>query len=150
MSGSDAGAGKTDNTAAAEFARYKARLAEGAMPMMMPVMMPPGGMSAAGMPSWAVPPSLAAFGAPAQAAGGGVRSIGEGLGSTVRLGIELLNAVLASSAGALGGAAMMLPQGEQRWGEHGCGCGGHCGCGTDCCAAFGCQCCEPGIHGCCG
>ncbi len=144
MSGSETGAGKTENAAAAEFARYKARMAEGAMPVMMPVMMGPGGM-----PGWAVPPSLTAFGAPGQAAGGGVRSIGEGLGSTVRLGIELLNAVLASSAGALGGAAMMLPQGEYGWGERDCGCGCHCGSKIDCCAAFGCACCEPGISGCC-
>lgn len=142
MSGSDAGTGKTENAAAAEFARYKARMAEGAVPVMMPMMMASGGM-----PNWAVPPSLAAFGVPGQAPGGGVRSIGEGLGSTVRLGIELLNAVLASSAGALGGAAMMLPQGGYERGEQGCGC--DCGCGTDCCAAFGCRCCEPGISGCC-
>ncbi|MDA8051264.1 MAG: hypothetical protein M0002_14895 [Rhodospirillales bacterium] len=151
MSGSDGGAERPSSAAEAEFARYKARMAA-AGPMMMPVMMPPGGVMPGAMPGWAVPPSLALFGAPGGAAGGsagGVRTIGEGLGTTVRLGIELLNAVLASSAGALGGAAEMLPHGEGWRGEHGYGCGCHCCCATDCCALMGCGCCEPGISGCC-
>lgn len=148
MSGSQDEKGKPENAAEAEFARYKARMAGGMAPMMMPMMMAP-----AGMPGWAVPPSVTSFappGAAGGASGAGVRTIGEGLGTTVRLGIELLNAVLASSAGALGGAAEMLPYGHAWRQEHDAGCGCHCGCEPDCCSYFGCRCCEPGVSGCCG
>lgn len=151
MSGSGSGSGQPANPAEAEFARYKARMS-GAAPMMMPVMMPPGAM-----PGWAMPPSLAEFApmpypaapAPAQTAA----SLGAGLGTTVQLGIQLVNALLASTANALGGAAAMLPQGHEyhHHGHCGCGgdCGGHCGCGVDCCDVFGCGCCHPGVSGCC-
>jgi len=141
MSESGTGAARPENAAEAEFARYKARMAGGMAPMMIPVMTAPGGA----MPGWAVPPSFAAFGGPGGSAASGVRSVGEGLGTAVRLGIELLNAVLASSAGALGGMGMALPQGDYARSAHAC----HCGCETDCCEVFGCGCCEPGVHGCC-
>lgn len=144
MSGSSSGAGGSGgaNPAEAEFQRYKARLA-GASPMMIPMMMGPG---------WAVPPSLAAFGAASQpGSGASAGSIGDRLGLTLRLGIDFLNGLLASGAGTLGGAAGMLPQGAYN-GASECGCGGHCGCGgncgCDCCAVMGCDCCRPGLSGC--
>jgi hypothetical protein len=128
-------------TAAQEaFGKYKARLAGG--PVAMPM-----------MPGWAMPPSMGAL--PVYPAGypyappGPERphpmgSLTGRLGMTIRLGIDLLNAALASGASALGGG--MAPQ----EGGHGCGCGcgGGCGCGHDCCRVMACDCCRPGVHGC--
>lgn len=139
MSGSSSGEGEGTNPAEAEFQRYKARMA-GASPMMVPVMMGPG---------WAVPPSLAAFGTTSQPiSGSSAGSVGERLALTLRLGIDLLNGLLASGAGTFGAAAQMLPQGPYGGGSE-CSCGGGCGCGSDCCAVMGCTCCRPGLSGCC-
>lgn len=154
MSGSSSGSGgEGTNAAEAEFQRYKARMA--GQPMMVPMMMAPG-MG----PGWAMPPSLAALGPagyPATGAAGQTGgSIGERLGTTLRLGIEFLNTLLASGAGTLGSTAAMLPQGSYGGGcgcgcggDCGCGCGSDCGCGYDCCTVMGCGCCQPGLSGCC-
>ncbi len=140
-SGTGAGGSGGTNPAEAEFQRYKARMA-GASPTMVPVMMGAG---------WAVPPSLAAFGAASQPGfGASAGSIGERLGLTLRLGIDFLNGLLASGAGTLGSAAAMLPRSECGCGGN-CDCSGNCGCGGDCgyycCAVMGCDCCRPGLLG---
>lgn len=122
------------------FGKYKSRLAGG--PMAMPV-----------MPGWAMPPSMGALptyppGYPYAPQGPErphpMGSLTERLGATIRLGVDLLNAALASGAGALGGG--MAPQ----WGGHGCGCGCERGdrCGYDCCEVMARECCRPGVHGC--
>jgi hypothetical protein len=71
-------------------------------------------------------------------------SLTDRLGTTIRLGVDLLNAVLASGASALGGGT------SAHWGGHGCGCGCERGdhCGYDCCEVMAGECCRPGVHGC--
>ena len=119
------------------FGKYKARLA--AAPVAMPF-----------MPGFATPPSMGALPyyphmphGPAQPHPLG--SLTERLGTMIRLGVDLVNATLASSAAAMGGGMW-----HQQWGgSHGCGCG--CGrdpCGYDCCEVMSCGCCRPGVHGC--
>jgi hypothetical protein len=71
-------------------------------------------------------------------------SLTERLGATLRLGVDLLNATLASGARALGGG-MMPSQADDAWGGHGCGCDP---CGYDCCGVMAAECCRPGVHGC--
>lgn len=122
------------------FGKYKARLAGG--PTAIPL-----------MPGWAMPPSMGAlpgyppglpYAPPGPERPHPMGSLTERLGATVRLGVDLLNAALASGASALGGGI-----GPQRWGEPwgGCGCGGG-SCGYDCCDVMGSKCCRPGVHGC--
>ena len=129
------------NAAQDAFGKYKSRLA--AAPAFMPHAGWHGG--AHGAPPWGMPPSFAAMPG-AAASPHPMGSLTERLGATVRLGVDLLNAALASGASALGGVASF----EQRmWGaeshHHGCDC---CGCGEDCCETMGCDCCRPGVHGC--
>jgi hypothetical protein len=101
-------AATADGASAAQeaFGKYKARLAGG--PMGLPM-----------MPGWAMPPSMGAL--PGYPAGfpympqgpqpeHPMGSLTQRLGTTIRLGIDLLNAALASSTGALGG------MGAQPWG----------------------------------
>jgi hypothetical protein len=115
------------------FGKYKSRLA--AMPIM---------------PGWAMPPSIGTlpgflFGQHGQRQPNPVGSLAGRLRMTVRLGIDSLNAGLASGASALGGD-MTTPH----WGGGhggGCGCGGE-PCGYDCCEVMGSDCCRPGAHGC--
>jgi len=126
----------TGGSAAQEaFGRYKARLAGG--PMMMP--------------GWAMPPSMGAL--PSHMPGNPYASPGferphpmgsltERIGSTVRLGVDLLNAALARGTRMLGGSGTPM-----RWDAHGCACGG-CRCGHDCCEVMAMDCCRPGAHGC--
>lgn len=121
------------------FGKYKARLAGG--PAGFPM-----------MPGWAMPPSMGAL--PGYPAGfpympqapqpeHPLGSLTHRLGTTIRLGIDLLNAALASSTGALGGMAM------QPWGGSPHGQGYRCDpCGYDCCDVMSCGCCRPGVHGC--
>jgi hypothetical protein len=76
-----------------------------------------------------------------KAAGG----VAESLGTTVRLGVDLLNAALFSGVKILGGFTGAY--GGQY--EHGCGCESCCEpecCEPDCC---GCGCCRPGVGSCC-
>lgn len=142
----DAAAPKPETASAANvaqqaFGKYKARLAGG--PSMMPV-----------MPGWGMPPSFAAMppglGHPGQ---GGepmhpLGSLTERLGTTVRLGVDLLNAALRSSTAALDGmaAGCRLGMWDERSYGGSCGCGN--GCGYDCCEVMSGGCCRPGVHGC--
>jgi hypothetical protein len=74
-----------------------------------------------------------------RAAGG----LAESLGTTARLGVDLLNAVLVSGVKILGGFT-----GAQA-ARHECGCESCCEsecCEPDCC---GCDCCHPGVGSCC-
>jgi len=76
-----------------------------------------------------------------QAAG----SVAEGLGTTVRLGVDLLNAALFNTVKILGGFTSAY--GGQHRG--GCGCESCCEpecCEPDCC---GCDSCHPGVGSCC-
>jgi hypothetical protein len=156
--------------AQAEFQRYKQRMAagapgSGAAPQgvyMVPVAMPPGGT---GMPGWAVPPSLAslspggagAFGPTlAQEAVADGRSLIHQLGSTLRLGVDVVNAALANGARMLNGAyGLAGGYGEPQWdaGACGCasccdeGCGSDCGC-SDCCGGYSSGC-SPHVGRCC-
>jgi hypothetical protein len=119
------------------FGKYKARLAGG--PMAFPA-----------MTGWGMPPSMGAlpgYPMPAQGPSGPhpLGSLTERLGATVRLGLDLLNATLASGANALGGGMMPSPSGP--WGGHGHGCGCD-SCGYNCCEVFDSGCCRPGVHGC--
>lgn len=116
------------NPAQAAFGKYKSRLAA--------------------MPAWAMPPSMGAlpgfpFGNHGQQQPHAMGSLTERLGMTLRLGIDLLNAGLASGVSALGSGGSMPD-----WGGH----GGGCGCegnrhGYDCCEVMG-NGCRPGAHGC--
>jgi hypothetical protein len=87
---------------------------------------------------------------PSGSSGGGYASIVEGVGTTIRLGVEVLNAALSSSLGMLGGVGDAVG-----WGRVTCGCDECCGyedqCGYDCCCVMGCGsgCCEPSVGTCC-
>ncbi len=117
---------------------------------------------------WGLPPSMAPLpampgaGAPIQGMPAGTvataGSVGDRLGSTLRQGIEVLNAGLSGGMhflGALSGAAY----GNVPWGAPyagGCGCGepSHCHCQTydccDCCDAHSMDCCcQPSVGNCC-
>jgi hypothetical protein len=146
--------------AQAEFQHYKARLAAGqgapgaggnpayAVPLGF---VPPGGA----MPGWALPPSLTVL---PQAAGMGgfgpamlpagpmvAGSLAERIGSSLRLGLDVVNAVLAGSARVLDGM-----YGGYGYPEAGCGCGSCCEscCCSDCCGCGGCGC-TPSVGCCC-
>jgi hypothetical protein len=76
--------------------------------------------------------------------GGAVGAVSEGVGTTVRLGVDLLNAILFNSVKILGGFT-----GAYGHHEGGCGCESCCEpscCEPDCC---GCECCNPGVGSCC-
>ena len=146
-----ASAGKAaegESKAQAEFARYKQRvesaagatgfgtpLPRGAMPVWS--LQPPGAATAP-PGAWPPPPAV------------GTPSIVQGFGTTIRLGVDFLNAALASGAVALGGVGGTVR--SLAWGEE-CGCDDCCGCGAvDCCSVVGCgceSCCEPSVGTCC-
>jgi len=161
------GAATPMNKAQAEFQRYMNRIhgqqQRGAPALMMPLGFPP---SSDAMPAWAVPPSVAmlphAPGSPGyfvaipQAGGTGDGSLAGGLGSTFRLGVDLINAALAGGVRLLSGiSGTAHGYGQQECGHEGCGCPacsqGCCGdecCGNDCCG--GCdECCRPSVGTCC-
>lgn len=141
------------NKAQAEFQKYMKRMQEGGAAFFMP-----GGE---GMPGWAVPPSVAMmpgpgghgfFAAMPQAGTFPEGSLSHRLGSTIRLGVDVINAALAGSVRILNGIAGAYG-GEQYghgYGHAGCGCGCDC-CGDDCCGVdcCGCECCNPGVGTCC-
>jgi hypothetical protein len=144
----------TPNKAQAEFERYlkhmQAQQAGGMPPFMMPVALPPGYESA---PGWAIPPSVAmlprgpfpgAFGTGlAQAASGD--SLTAKLGSTLRLGVDVINAALAGGVRVLEGISGMAYGYGESWHERGgCSCEACSCCEYDCCG--GCEC--GGIHNC--
>jgi hypothetical protein len=155
------------NKAQAEFQRYMQRIhaqQPGGPPgFLMPVGLTPGSDA---MPAWAVPPSVAmlphAPGAPGflmpmpPAGGAGNGSLAGGLGSTFRLGVDLINAALAGGVRLLNGiSGTAHGYGQQECGHEGCGCEAcrrGCGesdcCGYDCCG--GCdECCRPSVGTCC-
>ena len=139
--------------AQAEFARYKDRVATGT-----------GAPFASKLPTSAVPawslqraptaPAHVAPGPPPPSAdapsGGGYSAIVGGLGTTIRLGVEALNAALSSSISMMDGVTR--PTG---WGDDACGCDactGSCGpSACDCCSVMACGsgCCEPSVGTCC-
>jgi hypothetical protein len=150
------GAGESPNAAQLEFQRYKARM--GAMaPMPGPMVLPWGA------PGWAMPLSFApmqpppgmAWPDPGQVAQAGqaAGAVAGRLGETFRLGVDVLNAALASAVSAMGGFAAAAPGwGYGHHGHHGdCGCGGGCGCASCCCETSCCcdSCCSPNVCGCC-
>jgi hypothetical protein len=121
-----------------------------------------------GAPGWAMPPSFApmqpapgmAWPDPGQVAQAGqaAGAVAGRLGETFRLGIDVLNAALASAVSAMGGFAAAAPgwgyghhdHHGHHHGDCGCGCGGGCGCGS-CCEPSCCcdSCCNPNVCGCC-
>jgi hypothetical protein len=151
-------------SAQSEFQRYKERLGSsgltGGQMMMVPVGLPRG---MPGIPAWALPPSVAAipavagWPAAAQDASGAAQTLVGALGTTLKLGIDVINAALFSSARALEGVSGMAP--GYRAAEYGgCSCSEQSCCECDCCQDCGCaQCCceprcspcRPGIGNCC-
>ena len=145
--------------AQAEFARYKDRVQEtGAAPGAS--FASPLAMSA--IPAWSLQPAPVSPGpppaggpgpwGPGAQAGGGPATILQGVGTTIRLGVDVLNAALSSSLMMLGGVGDAVG-----WGRGTCGCGGGCEGGCDCCGGYdccslmgcGCGCCEPSVGSCC-
>jgi hypothetical protein len=138
-----------ESKAQAEFARYKQRIeASGpAAPFASPL--PVGAI-----PAWSLQPAFAAAEPQGAAGSSTTTSVVQGLGTTIRLGVDVLNAALANSVAMLGGAA-------RAWSSTSCGCA--CGwscddccdccdcCGYDCCCVMSCACgcCEPRVGACC-
>lgn len=145
---SDATTTAPPNKAEAEFAKYAQRRAqEAAATASNPF--PDGSLS------WVVPVGMTPAypgGPPPGGGGDGTGGLATGIGTTLRLGVDLLNAVLSNSVKVLGGftAAYGGGHGEER------GCGGGCGCESccepTCCepsCCSGCGCCNPGVGSCC-
>lgn len=157
------------NKAQAEFERYTQRRRAKASGEGAPNAAAPGPLPSENL-TWAVPLGVGmapAFpgglgsgaGGPERRGAGGLYDSGGALtasiGTTVRLGVDLLNAMLSNGVKILGGFSDAYG-----YGAHGhCGCG--CGCGSgytcdsccepsccepDCC---GCECCHPGVGSCC-
>jgi hypothetical protein len=156
----DAAPAASLNRAQAEFQRYVTRMQTQqparAPAFMMPMAMPAGQDA---MPGWAVPPSVAMlpFGggspgfSPAMPSEGatGDGSLTRRLGSTIRLGVDVVNLLLAGGVRLLGGMSdAAYGYGGQEHGHSCCGCDccGHDCCGYDCC---GCECCRPSVGTCC-
>ncbi len=132
------------------------------------------------MPAWGYPPSVAPFAqsAPQEAFAGAPMAVpaatavsgsaSERLGSTLRLGVEVVNASLGNGLRLLEGLTGMTSElGGVVWPHAGghCGCGGGYSCGCSCCCdpcltecgchdcchvlGCGCQSCEPSVGTCC-
>lgn len=151
---SDAAA--TLNKAQAEFQRYVKRMRD-QQPGTAPVFMMPYPQGAA-MPGWAVPPSVAMMsgygpaGPSGQMAGSG--SLTHRLGTTLRLGVDVLNATLAGGARLLHGVSDIgYGYAGTAYHHEGCDCGCCDCCQDDCCGCDCCDCCEtcchPGVGNCC-
>jgi hypothetical protein len=149
------------NKAQAEYQHYLKRV-QGQNPggMQGYIAMPAG----EGVPGWAVPPSVAMLAhgpggyyaaMPQGGPHGGQGSLTHSLGSTIRLGVDVVNAALAGGVRLLNGiSGAAYGHGEQGHGHHDCGCGCNSGCdccGDDCCGSdcCGCECCQPGVGSCC-
>ena len=151
-----------ESKAAAEFRRFKeareaAAAADSSATTASPAPASAGSPSPmTGMPPWATPPS---FSLPPSAQGWAmlpqpgmvqpaplaVGPLGDRLGSTLRLGIDVLNMALAGSLRLLGG---MGHGGHQQ----GCGCHpvhDHCGGHDCCCGVEHDDCCTPSVGSCC-
>lgn len=135
-----------ESKAQAEFARYKERVetAGSAAPFASP-------LPAGAIPAWSLQPGFAAAGASGGAPGTSAgTSVVQGLGTTIRLGVDALNAALANGIAMMGGATRAWSSSYGYGHEGGCGCG--CDdCGYDCCCVMscGCGCCEPSVGTCC-
>jgi hypothetical protein len=148
--------------AQAEFARFKGQQSAAAAAGSGVAFASP--LPTAAVPAWSLqpppppPPSPPGYGprpgppwGPAAAApfAGSSPSIVEGVGSTIRLGVEVLNAALSSSLVMLTGVGDAVGWGRGTPGYDDCGCGGD-QCGYDCCCVMGCGgCCEPSVGTCC-
>jgi hypothetical protein len=131
--------------------------------MSAPFAQQAGGATAA----WAFPPSVTAL---PQAPGGAAfqpgitqagavsaGSLSETLGSTLRLGVDVVNAGLVGVLNVLGGLSGVAAELDgPPWSHPGCGsccgccdpCVTECGC-YDCCCLLGCGgCCQPGVGTC--
>ena len=132
-----------ESKAQAEFARYKERVEATGPGASFASPLPVGAI-----PAWSLQPAFAAAGVP----GGGPRtgtapSVAEGLGTTIRLSVDALNAALANSIAMMGGTS-------RAWSSSSCGCderSDSSDCGFDCCYVMGCGCgcCEPSVGTCC-
>jgi hypothetical protein len=141
-----------ESKAQAEFTRYKQRVEAAAGPGA-PFASP---LPVGAIPAWSLQPTMAAgprlgpssWGA-GPAATGATSSVVQGLGTTIRLSVDALNAALANSIAMMGSAS-------RTWSSYGygrdCGCGCNDCCGYDCCSVMhcGCGCCEPSVGTCCG
>jgi hypothetical protein len=155
------------NTAQAEFERYASRRRAEAAADPAPASPFPGeGLTWAGpglMPVWVGGPPPGHHGGHGHRGEGGVEEavgdVAAGVGTTVRLGVDLLNAALFNTIKILGGFTSAYGYGGG--GEGGCGCGSGCGCSggcgcesccePSCCqpSCCGCECCNPGVGTCC-
>lgn len=146
------------NKAQAEFQSYVKRV-QAQQPGSIPVFMMPSPQRGGAMPGWAFPPSVAMLPqGPGQFGASVARDVAavEGtlthaLGSTFRLGVDVLNAALAGSVRLLNGiSGAAYPESE--CGDEGCGCHSGCescreeSCGHDCCCD---PCCQPSVGRCC-
>lgn len=164
-----AAAGNGQSKAAAEFQRFKAARAAAAAAEGSAAPSPPSSGASGlpppmtGMPPWAMPPTFSLPQPPqgwaammpqpgvVQPAPVAVGPLGDRLGSTLRLGIDVINMALAGSLRLLGGIG--YGQHEHGYGGH-CSCGGHAGAGHcggyDCCRVFEHDdCCTPSVGNCC-
>lgn len=159
---------KARTKAQVEFDRYKersepARAAEVGGGLGSPG---PGLRIGSPIPAWGSPPSVAPLQQqmPQLPTGPGMQvdatAVSERLGSTLRLGAELLNASLAGSLRFLDGlTGMTSGVADALWQQggypaHGCSCHDPCAsecCSYDCCCAMGCDCgcCQPSVGSCC-
>ena len=144
--------------AQAEFARFKNRAEQAAAAATGPGASFASPLPSSAIPAWSLQPAPGAPGpreagsgpwGPAAPSGGGkYASIVDGVGTTIRLGVEVLNAALSSSLTMLNGVG---DTGGRGLGSYGCdacsACGGQCG--YDCCSVLGsCGCCEPRVGTC--
>jgi len=136
-----------------EFAQYKLRMEQAGASAGAPFASP---LSASAVPAWSLQRPAAGpgpdghgpapSGTSAARAGG---SIVDGVGTTIRLGVEALNAALSSGLQMLNGVGDAVG-----WGQESCDCE-ECNPGGpvayDCCSVMGCGggCCEPSVGSCC-
>jgi hypothetical protein len=133
------GAGAPSQAASGSGASFASPLPTAAVPAWS---LRPGPPAPYGPPGASGPGS---YGAPAASGGGGYGAIMDGMGTTIRLGVEVLNA-------ALSGGLQMINSYGGGWGSEPCECAecNPCG-GYDCCSVMGsgCGCCEPSVGSCC-
>lgn len=140
--------------AQAEFDRYKERM--GSPQALNRAFVYPVGFeqAAKGVPNWAFPPSVAVLPEPPDMRG----SLTERLGTTVRLGVDIVNMALAGGIRILGGLASgAYGYGEHAWSLSSCEaccsscdpCETECEC-HNCCGSCGCGGrCQPSVGTCC-
>ncbi len=153
------------STAQAEFANYKDRLAQqtamvsdssstGTAGASAPFASP---LPASGIPAWSLqPPEISHHPIPGPPPNIDPGAFADDVGTTIRLGVCVLNTALS------GGLRVLTGIGEAIWRDEDCGCDEcrgvraydcctvlasdcGCGCGGEC----GCGCCEPSVGSCC-